>query len=347
MKFFQAFLFIVLSAFLFSGCSESIDPGSQAALEKDELVVKDALIYWQGAYEVDGCGFFIEIDSKMYKAKNEEIINNKYKKGQPSDVQLKFKFLNEPINSLCGDLPYPLQTDGIEIVEICDIIKNSILGEWEWVESAGGIAGVTLIPETVGYTQTYNFWSDSNLSIYRNDTLISETKYHLNNDTLRIDGQDIYPLVVFKTNRIILYDQCVDCFTNTYERKGIEPELIRISAIWYSLNLKSDPVEIYDVNLTADIMNLDIGYSGCVGHDFELFAPSFFMESNPLQTQIGLYHKSSYDMCPVYSHATISFDLTPLREQYQDYYGEHGSVLLNISVLGDTLKYARKPLYEF
>ena len=337
------FIIILLTGLvlIIASCSESTAP------ESTDVLQKQAVLHWQGDYAVDGCGFFVEIDSKMYKPSNEQIISDRYKQNSETQVSVRFRYLDHKINSYCFDAPSAIASDGIEIIEISDFACDNLIGEWEWVESSGGIAGVTLIPETVGYTQTYKFSSDSDLFIYKNDTLVAQTIYHLNGDTLRIEGQDIYMIVVFKTNRIILYDQCVDCFTNTFERKGVTPELLRISGIWYSLNLTSDPVEIYDVNLNGDIINLDIGYSGCVGHDFELFAPSFFMESNPVQIPVGLYHKSSYDMCALFTRTTISFDLIPIKEQYQEYYHENGSIRLNLFVLGDSSMSGTQILYEF
>lgn len=333
--------FLIICCLIVAGCSESTNP------DTNETIIKSALVHWSGAYEVDGCGFFIEIDSKMYKPINEENITEKYKTNNPSSVYLKFKYLDEQVPSSCGDAPFPVMNDGIEIIEMSDFVHNKLLGEWEWVESSGGIAGVTLIPETEGYTKTYHFSSDSNLSIYKNDTLISETTYQVVGDTLKINGQDINQIIEYKTDRIILYDLCVDCFISTFERKGIEPELIRTVGNWYTLNLQSDPVDIRTVAISDDVINLEIGYSGCVGHEFELFSSSYFMESNPVQIPIGLYHKSSYDMCPQYSIRTISFSLVPLKELYQHYYSDNGQIILRISAVGDSVIYNPKPTYEF
>jgi len=333
-----SFISLVL---MLTGCSESTNPDS------DHIIIKDAVLYWNGDYAVDGCGFLLEMDSKFYKPENEDFIKDKYKQNYETSIRVKFKYLDKKINTYCFDSSSPFEYDGIELIEISDFAHNRLIGEWEWIESSGGIAGITLIPETQGYTKAYHFSSDSNLSIYKNDTLIIETTYEVIGDTLKIEGQDIYQIVDFKTDRIILYDQCIDCFINVFERKDTEPELLRVSGIWYTLNLKSDPLEIYDVSISGDIINLDIGYSGCVGHEFELFAPVFFMESNPLQTNISLYHKSSYDMCPQFSRETIAFSLLPLKEQYQEYYEDQGSVILNIFVLGDSTKFDQQPLYEF
>lgn len=332
--------FLIFFLFLIVACSESTNPSGAS-------VQKQAIVYWQGDYAVDGCGFFVEIDSKMYKPENENVLGDEYKSDNPSDVLINFEYLDHKINKACFDSRSQTEYDAIRIISIKKLSDQSIIGEWEWVESSGGIAGVTLIPETVGYTKTYDFNSDSTLSVYRNDTLVNKSGFHLKDDTLDIDGENIRQVVEFKTDRLILRDLCVDCFTNTYERKGVEPELLRIIGNWYTLHLKSDSVAIKDVNINGDIINITIGFSGCVGHEFELFAPSVFMESNPVQSRLGLYHKSSHDMCPEYTIKTISFNLIPLKEQYQEYYGEHGSIVLDISALGKDNAYEPKPTYEF
>ena len=332
---------IFLIGVLMTGCSDSVEPTSE------NIQFKEAVIRWMGEYAVDGCGFAIEIDSKMYKAKNESILDDKYKKNDPAKVYLKFRYLDEEIVNYCGDSPLPQKTDGIEIVDILDFEPGDIIGEWEWVESSGGIAGITLVPETQGYTQTYHFVNDSLLDIYKNDSLFLQTTYKLMNDTLEITDWPFKQLVEYKENRLILDDQCVDCFTNVFERKGTDPELLRPVAFWPIFNLQTDPVEIRDVSVSGDNIDLEIGFSGCVGHDFELFAPATFMESNPVQARLELYHKSSYDMCGLYSIRTISFNLVSLKELYQQYYSEHGEIILNISVLGDSTIFTKKPTYEF
>lgn len=332
---------IFLIGILMTGCSDSVEPTSE------NIQFKEAVIRWMGEYAVDGCGFAIEIDSKMYKATNESILDDKYKKNNPVTVYLKFRYLDEKVVNYCGDLPLPQKTDGIEILDIFDFGPGDIIGEWEWVESSGGIAGITLVPETQGYTQTYHFVNDSLLDIYKNDSLFLETTYKLKSDTLEIAAWPFKQLIEYKENRLMLADQCVDCFTNVFECKGTDPELLRPVAFWPIFNLRTDPVEIRDVSVSGDNIDLEIGFSGCVGHDFELFAPSTFMESNPVQARLELYHKSSYDMCGLYTTRTISFNLVPLKELYQQYCSEHGKIILNISVLGDSTIFNNKPTYEF
>jgi len=81
------------------------------------ILTNEATIEWSGAYEVDGCGFFVIINQKEYKPVNETIIDDSYKSGQV-DVTIKYELLNEKIEKSCGDLPYMLSFDGIRIISI-------------------------------------------------------------------------------------------------------------------------------------------------------------------------------------------------------------------------------------
>jgi hypothetical protein len=55
--------------------------------------------------------------------------------------------------------------------------SDSIVGEWRWVKSVGGIAGATLTPKTVGYTQKWVFNADSTCKFYSKDTVALSGKF--------------------------------------------------------------------------------------------------------------------------------------------------------------------------
>jgi hypothetical protein len=104
--FFLAIAAVIVSMAAFVSCKK----------DKDNLT-SDATIEWRGAYEVDGCGFFVIINKKEYKPINETIIDDSYKSGQ-IDVTIKYELLNEKIEKSCGDIPYMLSFDGIRIISI-------------------------------------------------------------------------------------------------------------------------------------------------------------------------------------------------------------------------------------
>jgi len=78
----------------------------------------DALLIWQRAYEVDGCGFFLNIESQQYKPDNEEIIPASLQKIDTTWVEIEYILLNKPVATWCGDLPFITETPGIHLISI-------------------------------------------------------------------------------------------------------------------------------------------------------------------------------------------------------------------------------------
>jgi len=109
------------------------------------------------------------------------------------------------------------------------VISTSLTGEWNWISSTGGIAGIKYTPETTGEKRRITFDTDSVFRFYRNDTLKIECKYHL----LKVptsDGLDSTKLVSYTYTTIrqyyevqsdgvlVLSDDCMDCFMSQYKR---------------------------------------------------------------------------------------------------------------------------------
>lgn len=89
---------------------------SFACEEGNEVIVKsDAKLVWTGSYDVDGCGFFIEVDSIMYKPENEGIIPPAYKKPDALSVTVQFIDLLYDIEYYCGDLPNKRMSKAIKL----------------------------------------------------------------------------------------------------------------------------------------------------------------------------------------------------------------------------------------
>lgn len=97
------------------------------------------------------------------------------------------------------------------------------------------------------------------------------------------------------------------------------------------------------VELSLDILTLNIGYSGgCEDHDFALVGPTTFMESNPVQTIIVLSHDDHNDPCDAWLTEELSFDLTPLKELWQQYYQqESGTIIIWLEEFEEPI------IYEF
>ena len=95
-------LFIVLTAI-------SCDEGN------DVIYVPDAKLVWTGHYNTDGCGFFIEVDSILYKPENEGIIPRDYKLTQPLSITVQYIDLQYDIEYYCGDTPNVQKSKAIKL----------------------------------------------------------------------------------------------------------------------------------------------------------------------------------------------------------------------------------------
>ena len=97
------FLFLLLS---------SCDEGNEVMYENN------AKLIWTGEYDVDGCGFFIEIDSVEYKPENENIIPPVFKVNEPLSITLQYIDLLYDIEYFCGDLPGGQKSKAIKLTSI-------------------------------------------------------------------------------------------------------------------------------------------------------------------------------------------------------------------------------------
>jgi hypothetical protein len=107
--------------------------------------------------------------------------------------------------------------------------SKSIVGEWNWISSTGGISGIKYTPETEGEKRIISFDSDSVFRLYANDTLKIESKYHLiilpstdgldSTRLVKYDFTSVGQYFEIQPNGIlILRDDCMDCFLDQYKR---------------------------------------------------------------------------------------------------------------------------------
>jgi hypothetical protein len=105
-------------------------------------------------------------------------------------------------------------------------VVRKMIGSWEWIQSSGGIAGLTITPETEGYTKTAHFQSDWTYKEERNDTTFLETTYRVDQDsvgntivhTLQVDGWEPMAIINVTDSTLNLIDQCIDCYQHSYRR---------------------------------------------------------------------------------------------------------------------------------
>jgi len=102
-----------------------------------------------------------------------------------------------------------------------------IQGDWNWVESTGGFAGLTLTPESEGLTRSLRV-DDTTFKYFENGELKETFTYRL--DTYSgnkpcnfcdfvVLGRGLEKFYVLEEDSLQLIDQCDDCFNHIYERK--------------------------------------------------------------------------------------------------------------------------------
>jgi hypothetical protein len=87
--------------------------------EGNEVIYEpNAKLIWTGEYDVDGCGFFVEIDSVQYKPENESILPPQYRTSEPIDVTVQYIDLQYEIEFFCGDLPNASKAPAITLTSL-------------------------------------------------------------------------------------------------------------------------------------------------------------------------------------------------------------------------------------
>lgn len=104
----------------------------------------------------------------------------------------------------------------------------------------------------------------------------------------------------------------------------------------------SGTYRVEKAEIEGDVMHLRVGYSGCRESDFEMVAWNYFMESEPVQAYALLAHEQGD--CEAFFRNDLTFNLTPLKRAYQEFYGTSGTILLSILDHGETYATVR---YEF
>lgn len=104
-------LLLLISIFFFIALI-SCEKGNEVNYERD------AILTWTGEYDVDGCGFFVEIDSIQYKPENEGIIPKAFKTTDTLKVTIQYIDVLYEIEYYCGDLPEGQKSKAIKLLSI-------------------------------------------------------------------------------------------------------------------------------------------------------------------------------------------------------------------------------------
>jgi len=96
-----------------------------------------------------------------------------------------------------------------------------------------------------------------------------------------------------------------------------------------------DPYDSFDLDkvfIDGDSIRIDVSYSGgCEEHFFKLCWNEIFMESDPVQTNLELIHEGNKDGCEAYVSESLSFDLTPMKEEWQQAYdSDSGTMIIHL-----------------
>ncbi|MFX1255286.1 MAG: hypothetical protein ACFFCZ_27035 [Promethearchaeota archaeon] len=90
-----------------------------------------------------------------------------------------------------------------------------------------------------------------------------------------------------------------------------------------------DPFSSISADIDNDILKVKARYGGgCNEHDFALIASPGFMESNPVQANAVLSHDAHNDSCEALITQDLAFDLSPLKEAWQQAYQQTSGIIL-------------------
>lgn len=96
----------------------------------------------------------------------------------------------------------------------------------------------------------------------------------------------------------------------------------------------TEPYSILDIELNANILQLNITYNGgCTDHEFELVGSSFITKSMPPKRLIQLYHHKSNDDCRELVHETLYFDISVFAHS-------NGEIVLQLQHFKEAFRYS-------
>lgn len=94
------------------------------------------------------------------------------------------------------------------------------------------------------------------------------------------------------------------------------------------------------LSIDGDTLSVVVGYGGgCETHLFEICWDQSFQESEPVQVNLEIWHGGTPDMCEAYLTDTLEFDLSPLKQEWKDAYGE-GPGTISINLMGESVEYS-------
>jgi hypothetical protein len=121
------------------------------------------------------------------------------------------------------------------------------------------------------------------------------------------------------------------------------PQVVVFDNESYIKKMKRDISNLIEAKLIEnDILSTVVSYSGgCEKHEFTLGAvPGFKNTDLSPQANLVLGHENNGDTCKKIVRERLDFDLSPLKEKYQQVYGvKAGSIMLHLMNTTITIKY--------
>ena len=109
----------------------------------------------------------------------------------------------------------------------------------------------------------------------------------------------------------------------------------------------SIPYTTTNASINGDILGVGVQYSGgCEEHEFFLYGPTTIPDGDPANVTLYLIHESNKDFCEALISETRQFDLTPLKNRWQEVRGAtSGEISINIHDAHTGI--VRTVLYQF
>lgn len=110
-----------------------------------------------------------------------------------------------------------------------DTSAADLVGNWEWVKSSGGIAGVIQTPQTLGYTYHVTYTKDGRYLQYDKDGklaydeayVVSRANSILDNkerDMVTLDASTMFSFTI-RNDSLFLYQEAYDGINVTFVKK--------------------------------------------------------------------------------------------------------------------------------
>jgi hypothetical protein len=104
----------------------------------------------------------------------------------------------------------------------CEKVENphfssSIIGEWSWISSCGGIAGICYNPKSTNEKIKIVFTEDSVYNSYLNDTLKTSARFHIYKNGINFENS-ISQTFLVSHDTLYLNDFCCDGYNSNYKR---------------------------------------------------------------------------------------------------------------------------------